>query len=52
MDISTTKVVAIAKGLKPNETQAIISKGYDFCITNPADISETTKIINHAIAII
>jgi len=52
MDISTTKVVAVAEGLKPNETQAIISKGYDFCITNPTDISEITKTITQAIAII
>ncbi|HBG77396.1 MAG: helix-turn-helix domain-containing protein [Sedimentisphaerales bacterium] len=51
-DISTTKVVALAEGLKPNETQAIIAKGYDFCVTNPTDISEITKIINQAIAII
>ena len=51
-DLATTKVVAIAEGVKPNETQGIIAKGYDFCVTNPTDISEITKIINQAIAII
>ncbi|MFA6426251.1 MAG: helix-turn-helix domain-containing protein, partial [Phycisphaerae bacterium] len=51
-DLGTTKVAAIAEGLKPSEAQAIIAKGYDFCITNPTDISEITKIINQAIAII
>lgn len=51
-DLATTKVAAIAEGLKPNETQAIISKGYDFCITDPADIAQITKTINQAIAII
>lgn len=51
-DLATTKVIAIAEGLKPGELQAIIAKGYDFCVTNPTDISEITKIINQAIAII
>jgi excisionase family DNA binding protein len=51
-DLAATKVAAIAEGTKPNETQTIIEKGYDFCVTNSTDTSEITKIINQAIAII
>jgi excisionase family DNA binding protein len=51
-ELGTTKVIALAEGLKQNESQAVLNKGYDFCITNTSDIAEITKTINQAIAII
>jgi excisionase family DNA binding protein len=51
-ELSTTKVVAMAEGLKQNEIEAVIKKGYDFCITDTTNISEIAKTINQAIAII
>jgi len=51
-ELETTKVIALAEGLKQNEAQAVLNKGYDFCITDTSDIAEITKTINHATAII
>jgi excisionase family DNA binding protein len=51
-ELGTTKVVALAEGLKASETEAVLNKGYDFCITDTSDIAEITKTINQAIAII
>ena len=51
-ELGTTKVVALAEGLKQNEAEAVLNKGYDFCITDTSDIAEITKTINQAIAII
>jgi excisionase family DNA binding protein len=51
-ELGTTKLIALAEGLKENEIAAVLKKGYDFCITNTSDISEITKTINQAIAII
>ena len=51
-ELETTKVIALAEGLKQNEAQAVLNKGYDFCITDTSDIAEITKTINQAIAII
>lgn len=51
-ELGTTKVVALAEGLKENEAQAVLNKGYDFCITRTSDVAEIAKIINQAIAII
>ncbi|OHB56588.1 MAG: hypothetical protein A2173_01880 [Planctomycetes bacterium RBG_13_44_8b] len=51
-ELGATKVVALAEGLKQNEVEAVLKKGYDFCITDISDIAEITKTINQAIAII
>ena len=51
-ELETTKVIALAEGLKQNEAQAVLNKGYDFCITDTSDIAEIIKTINHATAII
>lgn len=51
-ELETTKVIALAEGLKQNEAQAVLNKGYDFCITDTSDIAEITKTINQATAII
>ncbi|PKL51029.1 MAG: hypothetical protein CVV39_00350 [Planctomycetes bacterium HGW-Planctomycetes-1] len=51
-ELGVTKVIALAEGLKTNEVEAVLKKGYDFCITDISDIAEITKTINQAIAII
>jgi excisionase family DNA binding protein len=51
-ELGTTKVVALAEGLKENEAGGVLNKGYDFCITDISDISGITQTINQAIAII
>jgi len=51
-ELGTTKVVALAEGLKQNEAQNVLNKGYDFCITNTSNVAEIAKTINQAIAII
>ncbi|MBN1787329.1 MAG: helix-turn-helix domain-containing protein [Sedimentisphaerales bacterium] len=51
-DLGATKVIALAEGLKSNEAGAVLKKGYDFCITDISNITEITKAINQAIAII
>lgn len=51
-ELGTTKVIALAEGLKQNEAQNVLNKGYDFCITNTSDVAEIAKTINQAIAII
>ena len=34
------------------EIGAVLNKGYDFCITDPSDISEITRVINQATSIL
>jgi len=51
-ELGATKVVALAEGLKQNEVEAVLKKGYDFCITDTSNIAEIAKTINQAIAII
>jgi excisionase family DNA binding protein len=51
-ELGVTKVVALAEGLKANEAQAVLNKGYDFCITDTSDIVGITRTINQAMAII
>lgn len=51
-ELETTKIVAVAEGLKPNEVEAVLKKGYDFCITDTSNIAEISRTINQAIAII
>lgn len=51
-ELGAAQVVALAEGLKANEAQAVLNKGYDFCITDTSDIAEITKTINQAMAII
>ncbi|MDD5011498.1 MAG: helix-turn-helix domain-containing protein [Phycisphaerae bacterium] len=51
-ELSVTKVIALAEGLKPNEMGAILNKGYDYCITDTADITAIGRAVNQATAII
>lgn len=51
-ELQTTKVIAIAEGLKANEQAAVLKKGYENCLTDSSDISEIIKAINQATSII
>ncbi len=51
-ELGVTKVVALAEGLKANETGAVLNKGYDFCITDTSDITAIGRTINQATSII
>jgi len=51
-DLQTTKVIAFAEGLKPNEIGAVLKKGYDFCLADSSDIAEIIRAINQATSII
>jgi len=51
-DLGTTKLVALAEGLKINEAGAVLNKGYDFCVTDTSDIAGITKVLNQAMSII
>ena len=51
-ELSATKVVALAEGLKQNEANAILAKGYDYCITDTSDIANIIKTVNQATSII
>jgi excisionase family DNA binding protein len=51
-DLQTIKVIAIAKQLSASESAALMQKGFDACISDPADISKVVKEIEETTAII
>ena len=51
-DLSATKIVAVAANLNNSESDALLKKGFDAVITDPADYAEITNIIHEATAII
>jgi excisionase family DNA binding protein len=51
-DLQTTRVIAFAEGLKANEIDAVIKKGYDSCLTDASNITEIVKAINQVTSII
>jgi excisionase family DNA binding protein len=51
-ELGVAKVVALAEGLKANETGAVLNKGYDFCITDTSDVAGISRVINQATSII
>ena len=51
-DLQTTKVIALAKQLSDSESAALLQKGFDGCISNPADITKVVKEIEETTAII
>jgi excisionase family DNA binding protein len=51
-ELGVTKVIALAEGLKANEANGVLNKGYDFCITDTSDIAGIANAINQAISII
>jgi excisionase family DNA binding protein len=51
-DLQTIKIIALANQLSKSESAALLQKGFDGCISNPADISEVISQIEEATAII
>jgi PleD family two-component response regulator len=51
-DLQTTKVIALAKQLSDSESAALLQKGFDGCISNPANIAKVVKEIEETTAII
>jgi excisionase family DNA binding protein len=51
-DLQTIKVIALAKQLSDSEAAALLQKGFDGCISNPANIAKVVKEIEETTAII
>lgn len=51
-DLQTIKIIALSNQLSKSESAALLQKGFDGCISNPADISEVIREIEEATAII
>ena len=51
-DLQTIKIIALANKLSESEMAALLQKGFDGCISNPADVDEIIKKIEEATAII
>jgi excisionase family DNA binding protein len=51
-DLQTIKVIAFAKQLSDSESASLLQKGFDGCISNPANLAKVTKEIEETTAII
>jgi len=51
-DLQTIKIIAIANRLSDSESAALLQKGFDGYISNPADVTEIIKKIEETTAII
>jgi excisionase family DNA binding protein len=51
-ELQTIKVVAFAKQLSDSESAALLQKGFDGCISNPANITKVVEEIEETTAII
>ena len=51
-DLQTIKVIALAKQLSDSESAALLQKGFDGCISNPADVTKMVGEIEETTAII
>jgi DNA-binding response OmpR family regulator len=51
-DLQTIKVIALAKQLSDSESKALLQKGFDACVSNPANIAKVIKEIEETTAII
>lgn len=51
-DLQTIKIIAIVNQLSDSESTALLQKGFDSCISNPADITEVVNRIEETTAII
>jgi excisionase family DNA binding protein len=51
-DLQATKVIAFAKQLSDSESAALLHKGFDACISDPANIAKVVKEIEETTAII
>jgi excisionase family DNA binding protein len=51
-DLQTIKVIALAKQLSDSESAALLQKGFDGCISNPADVTKMVGEIEETTAIV
>jgi excisionase family DNA binding protein len=51
-DLQTIKLIALVKQLSASESAALLQKGFDGCISNPANITKVVKEIEETTAII
>ena len=51
-DLQTIKIIALAENLSQTESDALMQKGFDACVSDANDVTEVIKKIEEAIAII
>ena len=51
-DFATVKIIALANQLSSQESAALLQKGFDGYVSNPADATEVIRKIEEATAII
>ncbi len=51
-DLQTTRVIALARQLSDSESAALLQKGFDGWISNPADITKVVEEIEETTAIV
>lgn len=51
-DLQTIKVIALAKHLSDSESAALLQKGFDGCVSDPADVAKVVEKIEETTAII
>ncbi|UCE98563.1 MAG: helix-turn-helix domain-containing protein [Planctomycetota bacterium] len=51
-ELQTIKIIGIANQLSNSESAALMQKGFDGCISNPADVTEVVEEIEETTAII
>jgi len=51
-DLQTIKIIALVNQLSDSESAALLQKGFDGCISNPADVTEVVNRVEETTAII
>ncbi len=51
-NLLTIKIIALVNQLSDSEPAALLQKGFDGCISNPADVTEVVNRIEETTAII
>jgi len=51
-ELQTIKIIALAENLSQTESDALMQKGFDACVSDANDVTEVIKKIEEAIAII
>ena len=51
-DLQTIKIIALANRLSGSESAALLQKGFDGCVSSPADVTEVIERIEETTAII
>jgi excisionase family DNA binding protein len=51
-DLQTIKIIALANQLSESESAALMQKGFDGCISHPADVAEVVEEIEETTAIV